>query len=88
MTMRTYRYFVCAYGHKGEEKTSENDQPYSMARESVTVTGMKESGKDLMGYATYTCLQCAKPMLRSAKPEEKKFEHQCTTSHVCHQRAR
>lgn len=68
MTMRTYRYFVCADGHDGQEKTSENDQPYSTAWESVTVTGMRESGTDAKGYATYTCAQCNQPMLPAAKP--------------------
>ncbi len=32
MTMRTYDYFVCPNGHRGEEKTTENDQPYWEAR--------------------------------------------------------
>ena len=46
MTLRTYRYFVCSNGHDGIEKTSENDQPYSANWESVTITGMREMGKD------------------------------------------
>ena len=47
MTMRTYRYFSCPNGHKGTEKTSENDQPYSTAWESVTTEGMREAGTHL-----------------------------------------
>lgn len=67
MTMRTYRHFVCTDGHTGKETTSENDQPYSAAWESVTVTGMKESGKDAFGYMTYTCELCKKTMVATAK---------------------
>jgi hypothetical protein len=62
MTMRTYRYFICPNGHRGEEKTSENDQPYSASWESVTATGMKELGSDSQGYAAYVCSTCGQPM--------------------------
>ena len=62
MTMRTYRYFTCPNGHKGTAKTSENDQPYSTAWESVTTDGMREAGKDVGGYVAYTCLVCREPM--------------------------
>ncbi len=62
MTMRTYRYFTCSNGHKGTEKTSENDQPYSAAWESVTTEGMVDAGEDARGYAAYTCATCRKPM--------------------------
>lgn len=62
MTMRTYRYFVCPNRHKGEERTSENDQPYSKSWESVKVTGMRDAGKDHKGLAAYVCAQCGQPM--------------------------
>lgn len=68
MTMRTYRHFLCPNGHRGVEKTSENDQPYSAMWESVDVTGMCESGKDRLGYATYKCGQCGESMSESGKP--------------------
>lgn len=68
MTMRTYRYFICPNGHKGVEKTSENDQPYSAMWESVTVTGMRECGKDRVGYSTYVCAECGEPMTSADKP--------------------
>ena len=68
MTMRSYRYFMCAAGHRGEEKTSENDQPYSSSWESVAVTGMREAGTDSLGNVSYTCAQCCQPMLPTAKP--------------------
>lgn len=67
MTMRTYRYFVCPQRHEGNERTSENDQPYSDSWESVQITGMKESGKDSEGYATYTCATCGMAMSIRAK---------------------
>jgi len=62
MTMRTYRYFVCLNGHPGEEKTSENDQPYSAMWESVSVKGMRESG------SAYICDQCGRPMQQTVNP--------------------
>jgi len=62
MTLRTYRDFVCPQGHKGEEKTSENDQPYSKHWESVEVAGMRESGKDAKGHTTFACEQCGEAM--------------------------
>lgn len=65
--MRTYRYFTCLNGHKGTERTSENDQPYSTSWESVSIDGMREAGKDKRGYATYTCAACKQPMLENAK---------------------
>lgn len=64
MTMRTYRYFECPSGHKGYEKTSENDQPFSSPWESVTTTGLIEDGSDQQGYARYICMECRKPMSR------------------------
>lgn len=68
MTMRTYRYFICPNGHKGVEKTSENDQPYSTMWESVTVTGMRERGKDSRDYNAYVCTECGQPMTLTDKP--------------------
>lgn len=62
MTLRTYRNFCCPNSHKGNEMTSENDQPYSRNWESVTVNGMKEIGKDERGYPTYKCELCGQPM--------------------------
>ena len=62
MTTRTYRYFVCINGHKGVEKTSENDQPYSSNWESVSTEGLRESGTDDLGYATYACAACGQMM--------------------------
>lgn len=62
MTMRTYRYFVCLNGHKGEERTSENDQPYSKSWELVKVTGMRDAGQDHKGFVTFVCEQCGEPM--------------------------
>ena len=62
MTMRTYRHFQCVNGHKGEEKTSENDQPYSKPWESITVKGMRETGTDAQGYPAYVCAECGQPM--------------------------
>lgn len=63
MTMRTYRYFVCPNGHRGEEKTSENDQPYSAMWESVSVKGMTGS------ITAYACVQCGRPMEQTSKPD-------------------
>jgi len=62
MTLRTFRHFECPQGHKGEEKTSENDQPYSKSWESISIKGMVEAGKDERGYATYRCAECGQPM--------------------------
>lgn len=58
MTLRTYRYFQCPNGHKGQERTSENDQPYSKMWETISLTGMRESGDG----ATYTCSECGRQM--------------------------
>ena len=62
MTLRTYRHFICPNGHKGVEKTRENDQPYSTNWESVTITGMRSAGIDERGYSTFVCLECNRPM--------------------------
>jgi hypothetical protein len=62
MTMRTYRYFSCPVGHEGVERTSENDQPYSKPWETVEVTGMRETGKDVHGNPVYVCTICGAPM--------------------------
>ncbi len=43
MTMRTYEYFVCPNGHQGEEKTSENDQPYSKSWERVSIRRVNDT---------------------------------------------
>jgi hypothetical protein len=69
MTMRTYRHFICTQGHRGVEKTSENDQPYSTMWESVEVTGMRESGEDSLGYKAYVCAECGQPMTSTVQPE-------------------
>lgn len=62
MTLRTSRYFYCPNGHKGEEKTSENDQPYSSQWGSVKTDGILAVGTDVRGYATYECKACGEPM--------------------------
>jgi hypothetical protein len=58
--MRTYRYFMCENWHRGEERTSENDQSYSTHWESVSVKSLKLIGDDGRGYvassaASATC---------------------------------
>lgn len=63
MTTHTYRRFECSQGHKGVEKTSENDQPYSKCWESITISGVKASGKDNTGYNNYVCETCGNPMV-------------------------
>ncbi len=65
MTLRTYRYFVCPNGHTGQERTSENDQPYSSPWESIRTEGLTEVGKDVRGYAAYECSACGEPMLET-----------------------
>ena len=67
MTMQTYRYFTCPNAHKGVEKTSENDQPYSKGWESTTISGMTERGKDPLGYAKYLCEVCEQAMVLDNK---------------------
>jgi hypothetical protein len=67
MTMRTYAYYACANGHKGIEKTSENDQPYSKMWESVTLTGMR-AAKDSQGKDAFECTECGLPMAVTDKP--------------------
>lgn len=64
MTMRTYRHFSCSNGHKGVEKRSENDQPYSAPWEQIEITGMRKAGKDDMGYEAYTCAICGLAMTK------------------------
>jgi hypothetical protein len=68
MTMRTYPHFACSNGHKGQEMRSENDQPYSTPWESITLTGMKEAGKDSKGYAAYVYQTCGQPMTQTKGP--------------------
>ena len=58
MTMRTSQHYVCPNGHQGEEKTSENDQPYSKSWIKVSVKGMKDGPKDGNGCDTYLCETC------------------------------
>ena len=62
MTMRTYRYFRCPNGHVGEEKTSENDQPYSTPWENVSTKGLKDWGRDKFGNERYVCAICGAEM--------------------------
>lgn len=62
MTMRTYRYFACPNGHRGEEKTSENDQPYSKHWEHVTLTGMREATPVNGEPERFVCEQCGADM--------------------------
>ena len=68
MTMRTYRYFVCPNKHQGEEKTSENDQPFSGKWEDADVTDMRGIGKDNLGYKMYICVQCGESMTVTTRP--------------------
>jgi hypothetical protein len=68
MTTRTYRHFQCENGHGGTERTSENDQPYSMPWESVNLEGLVAVGEDTDGYATYSCEQCGLPMAPTHVP--------------------
>jgi hypothetical protein len=63
MTMRTYEYFSCPNGHQGEEKTSENDQPYSQCWEKVSTKGMRVGPE-----GKYLCSTCGAPMSRVPKP--------------------
>ncbi len=67
MTMRTFRYFVCPNQHRGEEKTSENDQHFS-GKWDVDVTGMRGNGKDSLGYEMYLCILCGEPMTITTRP--------------------
>jgi hypothetical protein len=62
MTMRTYRYFICPNGHRGMEKTSENDQPFSTAWESIKIEGMLDNQSE-----GYLCSQCQHPMKQTEK---------------------
>lgn len=62
MTLRTYRYFVCSNGHKGEEKTSENDQPYSKNWEQVTLKGMRMASPVNEELERFVCEQCGAVM--------------------------
>ena len=64
MTMRTYRYFACTNGHQGEEKTSENDQPYSACWESVSTKGLRGAPN-----GGYLCAVCGAPMAEVPRAE-------------------
>lgn len=64
MAMRTYDYFACPNGHLGEEKTTENDQPYSKSWERVSTKGLR-SGQN----GIYLCEICGLPMSRVPKPQ-------------------
>lgn len=63
MTMRTHEYFACPNGHHGEEKTSENDQPYSKSWEQVSIKGMRDDPS-----GAYACTVCGLPMSCVPKP--------------------
>ncbi len=67
MTMRTYRYFKCENEHQGEEKTSENDQPYSKPWETVDTKGTQSrltAVKAQQLKKGFTCLTVALICLR------------------------
>jgi hypothetical protein len=69
MTMRSFVYFACPNGHRGEEKTSENDQPYSKSWESVSVKGMvHDTTVDERDTPGYRCAECGLPMHVAPKP--------------------
>ncbi len=55
MTMRTYKLFACPDGHQGEEKTTENDQPYSKCWESI---GSRASETGQMAAIYAKCAGC------------------------------
>ena len=67
MTMRTYVHFICPNGHLGEERTSENDQPFSDMWESVTLTGMRavKVGQE----DRYSCEKCGELMSQTQRPK-------------------
>lgn len=71
MTMRSYRYFACPNNHRGEEQTSENDQPYSKCWENVSTKGLTDGPGD-----TYLCATCGLLMSPASKPEVKKRHEQ------------
>ncbi len=60
MALRTYEHFICPNGHRGVEKTTENDQPYSDMWELVSVTGMVTAVTD--GKSHYSCSECGELM--------------------------
>ena len=62
MTMRTSVYFFCENGHRGEEETVENDQPYLKSWERVTIDGLIKVGKKAYGTPRYVCAVCNAPM--------------------------
>jgi len=64
MAMRSYEYFICPNGHRGEEKTTENDQPYSQCWERVTTKGLRTGADN-----KYLCEVCGLPMASAAKPQ-------------------
>lgn len=66
MTLRTYEHFICPNGHRGIEKTTENDQPYSTMWESVAITGMVAVVKD--GKSQYRCGECGEFMAPTVAP--------------------
>lgn len=69
MTMRSFVYFACPNGHRGEEKTSENDQPYSKLWESVSIKGMvRDTSVDARDAPGYRCVACGLPMHLAPKP--------------------
>ena len=63
MTMRTYEYFACPNGHQGEEKITENDQPYSQCWERISTKSLR-SGPD----GSYLCKVCGLQISRVSKP--------------------
>lgn len=63
MSMRTYEYFACPNAHQGEEKITENDQPYSKSWEQISTKGMKDGPE-----RTYICTICGMMMSRVPKP--------------------
>ncbi len=67
MTMHTYRYFMRPSGHKGEEKNSENDHPYSKYWETMSGKGMRQQWSDEKGFAAYVCEACGLPMSLAQK---------------------
>lgn len=62
MAMRTYDYFACPNGHQGEEKTIENDQPYSKSWNAYRPRASKavQMAPICVKFVAYQCPECQK----------------------------
>jgi hypothetical protein len=68
MTTRTYRYFICPNGHKGNEIKDDYDPDASSSWAGLMITGMSACGKDGLGHDVYVCGRCRHPMTLTDKP--------------------